>query len=751
MVSESSAALLPSRLPEGASLRSLGRHRLKDLTQPQEIFQLFHPALPADFPPLRSLEAFTHNLPLQLSSFIGRERETAEARRLLATGRLLTLTGPGGSGKTRLALQVAAEVIEELPDGVWLVELAALTDPSLLPQSIAAALGLGEEGGARTLTETLTDALRPKSSLLIWDNCEHLILACAHLAETLLRACPNLRLLATSREALEIAGEATLPILSLSLPAGSPLPPLETLAGYESIRLFVERATSAQPTFRFSAGNAQAVAQVCTRLDGIPLALELAAARVKALTPDQIAGRLDDRFRLLSGGSRTALPRQQTLRALIDWSYDLLPSAEKTLLRRLSVFSGGWTLEAAEAVCAGGDVEDWEALDLLSHLVAKSLVVFEPSEDGQGRYRLLENLRSYAAEALAETEDAAALPLRHRDWFLTLAEAAEPKLDGPEQVAWLNRLERDHDNLRAALILCREQDGAGEMGLRLAAGMHRFWFIRGYLSEGIQAIESALTCAEGAPSVLKSRALAAAGVLAWSQGNFPQATSFHKESLALNRELNDQVGIAHALTNLGILASCQREFETAKPLLEESLALYRSMNDRKNEAAALINLGCMALDQGDWDTSLRFLEESLAMYRRLKDDKNIANALHNLGEVARKQQRHAEAIRFFQESLLLQKTLMDRCHIAMLFQSLGLVFQSLGNDLRAACLLGAAEAACEAAETSYAALVMKSEETQSALTSLRAVLSPDQFEQAWNRGRKMALSEAIEYALRDDS
>src|SRR5437016_886728 len=338
-------------LPADVSLRDLGLHRLKDLQQPEHLFQLLHPALPADFPPLRSLEAFAHNLPRQLTSFIGREREMAEIRRLLSTTSLLTLTGSGGCGKTRLALQVAADLVEAYAEGVWLVELAALADPALVSQTVASALGVREEPG-RPLWETLRDYLRPKALLLLLDNCEHLLSACAQLADHLLRSCSRLRILASSREGLGIAGELTYRVPSLAMPGAGERPSAQRLAEYEAVQLFRERAAFHQPTFTVTERNAGVVAQVCQRLDGIPLAIELAAARVKALPVEQIAARLDDRFRLLTGGSRTALPRQQTLRALIEWSYDLLSEAECVLLTRLAVFSGGWTLEAVEQVAS---------------------------------------------------------------------------------------------------------------------------------------------------------------------------------------------------------------------------------------------------------------------------------------------------------------------------------------------------------------------------------------------------------------
>ncbi len=609
LVSETTALLLQDSLPAGTSLRTLGRHRLKDLAQPQEVFQLLHPSLPAEFPPLRSLESFSHNLPGQLTSFIGREPEMAEARRLLGQTRLLTLTGMGGEGKSRLALQVAAEAVDAYADGVWLVELASLSDPDLVPQAVAAALGIREEPDKR-LVETLTDALRPKSLLLLLDNCEHLVDACARLAETLLRSCPSVSILATSREAFGIGGEAVLPLSSLSLPRGPALPPDDMLARYELVRLFVDRATAAHPAFRFSAGNAAAVSQVCSRLDGMPLALELAAARVKVLSPEQIVSRLDDRFRLLSGGSRTALPRQQTLRALIDWSYDLLPSPEQTLLRRLSVFAGGWTLDAAESVCAGGEAAERDVLDLLAHLVAKSLVVAEPPEDGQVRYRLLENLRQYAEERLAETDEAESLSRHHRDWFLQFAEDAEPNLFGPQHAPWLNRLEREHDNFRKALRGCQERPADAATFLRLAGALSHFWSVRSYLSEGRGWLETALADAPDAPPAIRAKAMNGAGVLAWSCGDFTQAATFHETDLELRREMQDGRGIARALANLGILASEKADFARARHLFEESLAVYREVGDQENVAILLNNLGSLLIDIGDFDTAGPFFSES---------------------------------------------------------------------------------------------------------------------------------------------
>lgn len=740
LLSAALASLLPSRLPTDVALRSLGRHRLKDLAQPQEIFQLTHPALPCEFPPLRSLESFTHNLPLQLSSFIGREKELVEARRRLAETRLLTLTGTGGAGKTRLALQVAAEVIEDFPDGVWLVELAPLTDPELLPQAVATALGLGEEGGDRTLAETLADALRLKSLLLVWDNCEHLIDACARLAETLLRTCPILRLLATSREALEIGGETVLPISSLSLPAGPPLPPTETLAGYESVRLFVDRATTALPAFRLSDGNAPAVAQVCSRLDGIPLALELAAARIRVLTPQQIASRLDDRFRLLSGGSRTALPRQQTLRALIDWSYDLLPPAEQALLRRLSVFAGGWPLEAAETVCAGAEVEEWEVLDLLSRLVAKSLVVVEPPDEGQVRYRLLENLRSYARERLAETGEATALAARHRDWFLALAEEAEPHLSGPEMPHWLDRLERDLENFRAALSFSRQ--AGGESLPRLAGALSRFWYGRSYLSEGLGWLEDAL--APAAAVSIRAKVLNGAGMLSWSCGDYAKSRAFHARDLELRRELNDTRGIARALGNLGILASEQGDFTQAGALYAESLTLYRTLGDDLSLAHMLNNLANLHTAQADYTGAGPLLRESLALYRQVGNGAGIAAALHNLGDLHTKQGLLDEAKPYFRDSLSAQQTLGDKQRIASTLTHLAETAHAQADFERACLLFAAADGILQASGIPQLALDSRG---TIGLGQMRAALGEQAFRALWSQGQMLGQDRAIAFVL----
>jgi predicted ATPase len=468
-------------------LRDLGEHRLKDLAHPFRLFQVVASELPTDFPPLRSLDAHRHNLPIQLTSFIGRTREIAEVKRLLSTARLVTLTGAGGAGKTRLALQAVADMVESHPDGVWLAEFAPIADPALVSKTVASALNVPEQPG-RDLTETLVDALQPKALLLILDNCEHLLAGCSDLAAALLRKCRQVRILATSREALGVTGETLWRVPSLSMPENiHRLPRPEELVLYEAVRLFVDRAAATTPGFTITSENASAVALVCQRLDGIPLAIELAAARVKALAVHQIAARLADQFRLLTGGSRTALPRQQTLRGAMDWSHDLLSGTERILLRRLSAFSGGWGLEAAEFVCAGEGVEATVILDLLTSLVDKSLVLAE-TQHSEVRFRLLEIVRQYSRDRLEESGEAREARSRHLGWHLRLAEEAAPLLRGPHERIWLERLETEHGNLRSALEWNRRETDT-ERGLRLAAALRRFWEMHGHFTEGRRWLE----------------------------------------------------------------------------------------------------------------------------------------------------------------------------------------------------------------------------------------------------------------------
>ncbi|HLY67543.1 MAG TPA: BTAD domain-containing putative transcriptional regulator, partial [Chloroflexota bacterium] len=470
-------------------------------------------------------------LPRQLTDLVGRGEEVRQVTAQLRLSRLVTLTGAGGVGKTRLAIAVAEAVGEEYADGAWFVELAALSDTSLVAQAVASILEVQEQPG-RTLLQTLVNYLKPRALLLVLDNCEHLLQACAQLSEVLLRSCAGLRVLATSRQALGIGGETAYRVPSLRQPDPHALFLAEkelvsVSAGYDAVRLFVERARSQRSDFALTRHNGLAAVDVCHRLDGIPLAIELAAAQVRALTVEQIASRLDDRFGLLKGGSRTALPRQQTLRAALDWSYDLLTEPERLLLRRLSVFAGGWTLEAAERICPGVGVEGWKLLDLLTSLVDKSLVVFDENSEGEGRYGLLETIRQYGQERLAETEEEPILRGRHRDYFLALADEAEPHLVAADQGVWLARLDQEHDNLRTALDWCTDDPEGAEIGLRITGALRVFWEARGYCDEGRKRGTTALL-RKGAAQRTKARAkvLNGTGLFIWRQGDRAAAQEY---------------------------------------------------------------------------------------------------------------------------------------------------------------------------------------------------------------------------------
>lgn len=739
LLSEATRALVELDLPEGIGLRDLGPHQLKGLGRPEHIFQVVGADLPAAFPPLRSLDLLRSNLPLTLTSFVGREREIAEVKRLLSNAAVLTLTGAGGVGKTRLALRVAEDLVATYPDGVWLVELAVLTDPALIPQVVASTLGVREQPD-RPITETLVDNLRPKKLLLLLDNCEHLLRASAELTESLLRNCSGLRILATSREPMNIAGEVVWPVPSLTLPDIKQPPSVESLRQREAARLFAERAVSHRPTFALSSENARAVAQICRRLDGIPLAIELAAARVGVLSEDQIEERLTDRFKLLTGGRRTALPRHQTLRATLDWSYDLLTEKERIFFCQLGVFAGGWTLEAAEAICTREGVVKADVLDLSTHLVDKSLVLVD-THGRQARYRMLETVREYGRNKLLESGEAHAVRARHLHWCRQLGEAAEPELVGVGQAAWFDRLELEHDNIRVALEWALES-GEIEAGLRLAVAVAPFWFVRGYLAEGRRWLEALLERRGAVAPAVRAKALKAAGRLAgFGQSDYAYGRAVYQESLAIWRELEDKQGIATALAELGILAFGQADLTAARGLYEESLALRRQMGDRPGVAATLHNLGRVAYREGNWETAQALYEESLAICRELGDPQNIAVALTNLGFLAFGRGDYPSARARFEEGLAIQQELGDKRRMAYSLEGFAFLAAMRGAPEQAARLLGAAEAL---RETIGAPLPPVDRPDYDRIVALvRGGLLGDVLKRAWAEGRRMTSEVAV--------
>jgi predicted ATPase/DNA-binding SARP family transcriptional activator/DNA-binding CsgD family transcriptional regulator len=724
-----------------------------------------------------------HNLPATRSSFVGRETELRNVKRDLAMTRLLTLTGAGGCGKTRLALEVARELVGAYPDGVWLVEFAPLSEGALVAQALASVLGVKEQP-ERSLTDALVDYLRAKQMLLVLDNCEHLIDSVARLADTLLNSCPHLRVLATSRESLNVEGELNWLVPSLSVPSLEQSPRVEELAGYESVRLFVERAQHRNPAFSLTPENAHAVARICERLDGIPLAIELAAAKV-GLSVEQIAARLDDSLRLLTSGGRTASPRQRTLRGTLEWSYALLSERERRLFGRLSVFAGGWTLEAAEVVGAEGDTEQGDILDLLSRLVEKSLVVAEATGGGGVRYRMLEPIRQYAQEKREERGEADEVRRQHASFFLALAEDAEPKLQGPEDVEWLERLETEHDNMRAALSWARER-GEDEVALRLAGALGWFWESHGHYSEGRRWLEEALaqddrasvaarvkaldrlsSLVEGQGDLDRAEALAQEGIklseqaglggsvaamflrtlgwIAMIRGNYAQMKEVFEESLGLSRDADDKWGIADALLGLGTAINSLDDRERGKELYQEGIRLARELGYAAALARFLLSLGYTLLLEGDYERGAALNEEAVAVFREHGYKGDFELALDNLGWAALLQGDYDRARPSYQESLTLCKELGDKMIASESLDGLACIAAAEGEAERAARLFGAAEALREAVGHHH----MPEDDAlrEPYMATARSQLDEASWEEAWVEGRAMSMEQAIDHAL----
>ena len=699
-------------LPE---LRDLGEHSLQDLYSTEACFQLLAPGLPAEFPPLRTLHTYSHNLPVQVTPFIGREKEIAEIGHLLvgtnehtiptaASCRLITLVGVGGTGKTRLALQAASYWLDYLPDGAWLVEMSALVDPELVPQMVAKGLGVSHQS-RKNLPNALIEYLCSRQTLLVLDQCEHLLEACTQLADMLLRTCPNLKILATSREALRIPGETIFHIPSLSLPDNESVQPLKALAAYaqsdavasDAVALFVERATSVQPDFLLTEQNAPLVAQICQRLDGLPLAIELAAVRVKTLPVESISARIENRFRLLTGSPRTTLSRHQSIRAIFDWSYDLLSPSERTLLSRLAVFAGGWTLEAAAAVCTddqqmieymerrlGVDrratTVPWNGLeqrsgidrrsltnviipaasiaDLITHLLEKDLVTTETS-CGRNRYRMLDAIRQFSREKLLGSGEAERMHSHHLSYFANLAAKAEPELWTADQVTWFKQIETEIDNFRTALEWAEASPVKTEVeaGFRLAGSLWQYWITLGCWSEGSDRLERLFARSDVTGHTPElAHALNLAGILAARSGNPSEAHKYLDQAQSIGRELGDQFKIAHSLYGFGLAALAEGNLASAQQQYEASLSLFRSIDHKAGIAVVLMNLGELALRNNNIEKARQYFEESLLICQQMGHKLGSAEALNALGSIAKThgdfttaQQYHEQALTFLRE------------------------------------------------------------------------------------------------------
>jgi non-specific serine/threonine protein kinase len=716
----------------------------------------------AESPPARTealRQSRTNNLPTYLTDFIGRQQELEELKRLvLSKGtrvvktRLLTLTGSGGCGKTRLAVQLATDVMNIFVDSVWLVDLAPLKDPTLIPQAIASVLDVQEQL-RRTLMDTLLDYLQSKNLLLILDNCEHMIPQCAQLIELLLRSCPDLQVLATSRERLNVTGETVWRVPSLSLPDAHDLTP-SILCRSDAVRLFVERAGAVLPTFALDTNNAAPIVQICHRLGGIPLAIELAAARVVMLTPAQIAARLDNVFQLLTQANRSAPLRHQTLGATMDWSYDLLAEKERILFRRLSVFVGGFTLEAVEAVCADpmerGGVSLSEMLGLLSGLVDKSLVmVIDWRQGEEARYRLLEPTWQYANEKLLQSGESERLRSRHLEFFLNLAEEAEPHFSQTEQVVWFDRLVLEHDNLRAAIdwSLQRTEPTAA---LRLTGALWYFWSARGYYTEGVRRLTQAVSRADEAmPSQARAKALRAAGaLLLWSDSDGSQARPLLEKALAMGRKLGAKRIIAESLNTLGAVALGQKDYAAARLYLDESLALSRELGDKHNVGWSLAYLGDISLLQLNYKQAQRLFEESVSVFRGIGDSNSLAYPIRRLGQVAFYRDDGKQATALFKESLILNRQVGYTKGVAACLGALAGVAVRQRQPIRAARLFGAAEILLSV--TAGKLFPTDQIEHDRDVAALQAQLDQVSLGAMWSEGRAMPLEQAIDYALNSE-
>ena len=690
---------------------------------------------------VKGVSKLRHNLPRHLDRFVGREPEMNDVRQHLDATRLLTLTGAAGCGKTRLALEVALRAVDDYPDGIWLAELAPVSDPALVEHRLMSTLVLPGAAG-RSALDVLGEYVGDKRLLLVLDNCEHVVDACAVLAQSLLRGCPSLRILTTSREALNIPGELVWRVPSLRLPDARQALSPEILATCEAVALFIDRARSVDPEFALTTINAESVAQICARLDGIPLAIELAAARTRLMPVDEILNRLNDRFRLLTSGSRTALPRQQTLRASIEWSYGLLTEPEQVLFRRMTVFAGSFSLDAVERVCAGQGLEATDMVDILGRLVEKSVLIADKEAGAVARFRLLETLRQYGNERLVEAVDADSTEHRYRDYVVALSEAAAAGMNGPGHADWLERLEDEQDNLRKVLSWCLVHDR--NTAIELATVLGDFWFERGHLSEGRSWLDAVLPGTSGGPAP-SARALMVAGNLAYHQADYAAAKSCFEASLNIWRQEGEQAGIGLALIALGMVAHGEGDLDGCRGPLEEGLRICRAAGDANGVSGGLFQLGMVAAQQGNVKEAELLGEEGLALSRTRGDLVGTFRALHTLAVVAYLQQDFLGLRTRSEEGLIISRNLRSPTGIALGLECFAVLAVTEGRHETALRLAGAAAGMRDSARAAISPVWLAA--IAQALEPARHSLTSDAATMAWTEGRRLTMEQAVAYAL----
>jgi predicted ATPase/class 3 adenylate cyclase len=787
LISEITLQIAQEHLSAHVSVTDLGEHRLKGLSKVERIFQISTLELQQEFPALKSLTHISNNLPTQLTSFIGRERELDEAQSKLENARLLTLIGPGGTGKTRLSIQLGAQLLSNFKDGVWLVEFAPISDPSLVMQTIASVFDIGEVPGV-PLKMLVHDFVREKHLLLILDNCEHLVEASARVADEILHVAPKVKIIVSSREALGINGETVYRVPSLSSPNQDEVTK-EAALGFESVMLFVERASAANPKFHLTDENASFVAQICSRLDGIPLAIELAASRITVFSPEQIAKRLDDRFKLLTGGSRTALPRQQTLRALIDWSYDLLSEGERALLRRLSVFAGGWTFEAAETICNNVDV-----LEHLPQLVNKSLVTVN-DEGGEPRYFLLETIRQYAREKLLESGEGEGTRERHLAYFLEMAETAFPEmLTREKELQWIRKLEIEYDNIRVAVNWGIANNPIATM--RLVRSLTYWFMVTSYNNEGYgwgkAAVERVKILTDNGKiltsdeNLHRARLLVAMSMLSitigdnqasameaeqattllrslgdkWTlaialafhtggkitMGKFNEAIASIAEALRLAEELGDRYVLGTVMTAASFVEFfVNRDFAKAHTFREKASELLREHGNRYSYGLTVLGFGELLVRQGQFQKAREELNSAMQTMQEIGSTRHIANIKSVLAHILRREGNYIEAIPAYQETIKEWQKMGHRSAVAHQLECLAFIAKAMEQPDQAARLLGAAEALRQKIEIDMTP--SEREEYEKEVADLKANMDGKEFASLWAEGRSLSMEQAIQFAL----